>query len=71
MNSKMNYNTMKQIAQQLASLPGTGFAVDCIRQSAYSNTAAVIEMIKSQAENNRKIMAGIIGEALLTQIEAL
>lgn len=66
-----NNSTLMKIADKLAAIPGTGIAVDCIRQSSHSNTMGVIDMIKSQAEDNRHIMARLVGENLLKEIELI
>ena len=66
-----NNSTLMKIADKLAAIPGTGIAADCIRQSSHSNTMGVIDMIKSQAEDNRPIMARLVGENLLKEIELI
>lgn len=63
-----NNSSLMNLADKLAAIPGTGFAVDCIRQSAHSNTMGVIDMIKQQP---RESMFRVLGEELLKEIELI
>ena len=63
--------TLFTIAAELKQVSPVSFFGYAIRISVEKDLLGVIAMIKGQAVDNRKSVAGIIGEELLKQIEAL
>lgn len=59
------------IQDRIAKLPGNSLFVQACRDNARKDIDGVILMILSQAKDNRNLVACIIGEKLLTEIENL
>ena len=60
-----------QIAYELSAMTHRSVFAEAIRKGCCENLNAVIQMIRSQAKDNRTLVAEIIGEDLLAKIEAL
>ena len=60
-----------RIQDRIAELPGNSLFAKTCRDNARKDIDGVILMILSQAKDNRKLLAEIIGEELLTEIENL
>lgn len=58
-----------KIQDKLAELPGKSLFAQAVRDNARQDINGVILMILSQARDNKKLVAEIIGEDLLTEIE--
>lgn len=57
------------IQDKLCELRGDSVWVQAVREGAVKNISSTIRMIKSQAKDNRSLVANMIGEELLTKIE--
>ena len=60
---------LKLVMDLMSITHGSVFA-EAIRNGAKDNPKACIDMIKSQANDNRALVAEIVGEELLRRVEA-
>ena len=60
-----------QIAYELSAMTHRSVFAEAIRNGCSDNLNSVIRMIKDQANDNRAMVAEMVGEELLRRIEAL
>lgn len=59
------------IQDELMDIKGGSIFADAVRIAAKNDLNGTLKMILSQAKDNRVVVAGVIGNRLLTQIEKL
>lgn len=71
LNPQYMTEQLLDIRQRLLSINPASVFAQAIIKGADSDLMACIEMIVSQAQDNRELVAEIVGEELLREIEAI